>query len=53
MWIGSLALAGIGLEDVFGFAGFYSKDLILESAIASGSWYGTLAYVLGADRRLS
>jgi len=47
MWIGSLALAGIGLEDIFGFAGFYSKDLILESAIASGTWYGKLAYILG------
>jgi NADH-quinone oxidoreductase subunit L len=47
MWIGSLALAGIGLENVFGFAGFYSKDLILESAIASGLWYGKLAYYLG------
>jgi NADH-quinone oxidoreductase subunit L len=47
MWIGSLALAGIGLEDVFGMAGFYSKDLILESAIASGHWYGMFAYILG------
>jgi len=47
MWIGSLALAGIGLEDIFGMAGFYSKDLILESAVASGKWYGTLAYILG------
>jgi len=47
MWIGSLALAGIGIEDVFGFAGFYSKDLILDSAIASGYWYGVLAYALG------
>ncbi|MBV8548319.1 MAG: NADH-quinone oxidoreductase subunit L [Alphaproteobacteria bacterium] len=47
MWIGSLALAGIGIDGVFGFAGFYSKDLILESAIASGTWYGQLAYVLG------
>ncbi|MDP9126963.1 MAG: NADH-quinone oxidoreductase subunit L [Pseudomonadota bacterium] len=47
MWIGSLALAGIGLEDVFGMAGFYSKDLILESAIARGTWYGTTAYALG------
>lgn len=47
MWIGSLALAGIGLEDVFGMAGFYSKDLILESAIARGTWYGTTAYILG------
>ena len=47
MWIGSLALAGIGIDEVFGFAGFYSKDLILESAIASHSFYGHLAYWLG------
>lgn len=47
MWIGSLALAGIGLDEVFGFAGFYSKDLILESAIASQSWYGHVAYWMG------
>jgi NADH-quinone oxidoreductase subunit L len=47
MWIGSLALAGIGIDGVFGFAGFYSKDLILEAAIGSGQWFGTLAYILG------
>jgi len=47
MWIGSLALAGIGLEDVFGMAGFYSKDLILESAIARGTATGMVAYILG------
>ncbi len=47
MWIGSLALAGIGIDSVFGFAGFYSKDLILDSAIASGKWYGMMAYILG------
>ena len=47
MWIGSLALAGIGLEGVFGFAGFYSKDMILEAAFAHGSWYGYTAYGLG------
>ena len=47
MWIGSLALAGIGIEDVFGMAGFYSKDMILDSAIASGHWYGAMAYALG------
>lgn len=47
MWIGSLALAGIGIEGVFGFAGYYSKDLILESAIASKTGVGTFAYVLG------
>ncbi len=47
MVIGSLALAGIGVDGVFGFAGFYSKDLILESAIGSGSGIGTFVYVLG------
>lgn len=47
MWIGSLALAGIGIEGVFGFAGFYSKDMILEAAFAHGSWYGYTAYGLG------
>ncbi len=47
MWIGSLALAGIGLDGVFGFAGFYSKDLILESAVAQGTTLGMFCYVLG------
>ncbi len=42
MWIGSLALAG-----VFPFAGFYSKDVILESAMASGSPYSISAYWIG------
>ncbi|MDR3449990.1 MAG: NADH-quinone oxidoreductase subunit L [Alphaproteobacteria bacterium] len=47
MWIGSLALAGIGIDGLFGFAGFYSKDLILEAAIGSKTGVGTFAYVLG------
>lgn len=47
MWIGSLALAGIGVPGVFGFAGFYSKDIILESAFATHQWFGALAYWLG------
>lgn len=41
MWVGSLALAG-----VFPFAGFYSKDMILESAYASGG-LGGYAYWVG------
>lgn len=41
-WIGSLALAGI-----FPFAGFYSKDIILESAIASSSNAGTFGFIIG------
>lgn len=41
MWIGSLALAG-----VFPFAGYYSKDIVLESAYVSGQ-LGGMAYWLG------
>jgi NADH-quinone oxidoreductase subunit L len=41
MWIGSLALAG-----VFPFAGYYSKDIILEAAYASGG-LGGIAFWLG------
>jgi NADH-quinone oxidoreductase subunit L len=42
MWIGSLALAGF-----FPFAGYYSKDTILESAFMSHSPYAKFAFVLG------
>ncbi len=47
MWIGSLALAGVGIPGLFGFAGFYSKDLILESAFADHSWFGNFAFWMG------
>ncbi|MDA0218828.1 MAG: NADH-quinone oxidoreductase subunit L [Proteobacteria bacterium] len=42
MWIGSLALAGIPI-----FAGYWSKDLIIESAFVSDSPMGGYAFWLG------
>ncbi|HWE76855.1 MAG TPA: NADH-quinone oxidoreductase subunit L [Stellaceae bacterium] len=42
MWIGSLALAGI-----WPFAGYYSKDMILEASYAAHTGVGMYAYWLG------
>jgi NADH-quinone oxidoreductase subunit L len=36
MTIGTIAITGLGIPGVFGFAGFYSKDMIIESAYAAG-----------------
>ncbi len=47
MWIGSLALGGIGIPGVFGFAGFYSKDIVLEAAYGAHSTHGLVAFWLG------
>jgi NADH-quinone oxidoreductase subunit L len=48
MILGTLAITGVGIYGVFGFAGFYSKDAILESAFAAGSVSGTVAFWVGA-----
>ena len=47
MWIGSLALAGFPF-----FAGFYSKDMILEAAYAAHTSVGLLAFWLGCAAAL-
>ncbi|MPY75276.1 MAG: NADH-quinone oxidoreductase subunit L [Alphaproteobacteria bacterium] len=47
MWIGSLSLSGIGIPGVFGFAGFYSKDIVIESSWAAHTPIGQYAFWLG------
>ena len=47
MWVGSLAGAGI-----WPFAGYFSKDTILEAAYAAGSGFGAYAFWLGAATAL-
>lgn len=42
MWVGALALAGIPP-----FAGYYSKDIVLEAAWADQTWFGHFAYWIG------
>lgn len=51
MVAGTLAITGVGLATSFGsfgFAGFYSKDAILEGAFANGSTHGGVAFFIGA-----
>jgi NADH-quinone oxidoreductase subunit L len=47
MLIGTLAITGVGILGV-GFAGYHSKDAILETAYASGSTHGVIAFWAGA-----
>jgi NADH-quinone oxidoreductase subunit L len=48
MMAGTLAITGVGIAGVFGFAGFYSKDAIIEAAFASGTEIGSFAFWSGA-----
>jgi NADH-quinone oxidoreductase subunit L len=52
MMAGTLAITGVGIVDVFGFAGFYSKDSILEAAYASGGELGSFAFWCGITAAL-
>ena len=47
MVMGTLAITGVGIFGI-GFAGYWSKDAILESAYASGTVHGGIAFFLGA-----
>ncbi|TCD05292.1 NADH-quinone oxidoreductase subunit L [Erythrobacteraceae bacterium CFH 75059] len=48
MLIGTLAITGVGIYGIGGFAGFHSKDAILEVAFARGSEMGRFAFWVGA-----
>ncbi|WP_413870510.1 NADH-quinone oxidoreductase subunit L [Albidovulum sp.] len=49
MMIGTLAITGVGIPlTAWGFAGFLSKDAIIESAFASGNGFAFVALVVAA-----
>jgi NADH-quinone oxidoreductase subunit L len=52
MMAGTLAITGVGIVGAFGFAGFYSKDSILEAAFASGTQLGGAAFWAGITAAL-
>ena len=52
MMAGTLAITGVGILGVFGFAGFYSKDAILEAAWARGTGLSQMAFWAGAAAAL-
>jgi NADH-quinone oxidoreductase subunit L len=47
MLAGTLAITGVGIVGLGGFAGFYSKDAIIEAAFASQSTYHGYAFGIG------
>ncbi len=46
MMAGTLAITGVGIAGIFGFAGFYSKDAIIEATWASGTQHGYVAFAI-------
>jgi NADH-quinone oxidoreductase subunit L len=46
MLIGTLALTGVGIPHVIGFAGFHSKDAIIEAAYAGHTPYNYVFWTL-------
>ena len=46
MLIGTLALTGVGIPGVLGFAGFYSKDIIIEASYAAHTAYNYAFWLL-------
>ena len=47
MMAGTLAITGVGILGLGGFAGFYSKDAIIEAAFASESTYHMYGFAIG------
>ena len=52
MLIGTLAMTGVGIPHVAGFAGFYSKDAIIEAAYARRTRTSNYAFWVLVDRGL-
>ncbi len=46
MMAGTLAITGVGIAGIFGFAGFYSKDAIIEATWASNTPHGYFAFCI-------
>jgi NADH-quinone oxidoreductase subunit L len=52
MLAGTLAITGVGIVGVGGFAGFWSKDAIIEAAFAAHSGVGQFAFWIGVSAAL-